>query len=78
MMNGGAFMLFVLVTWLIGTYVIEVIFGTCVGEHNAELGYDSCCMEVTRLSNRQYFTQLLPLLLCIAGLLVLLGALLRG
>jgi len=66
-------MLMVLLLCLIVFYAIEAVFGSCSGVHNAELGLDLKCMEFTPLTTRQFFTQLFPILLCIAGLLFLLS-----
>jgi len=63
---------------LISIYVIEVVLGTCSGELNAELGFRPNCDKLTYLSNRQFFTQLLPILLFICGALYLLGNTLHG
>ena len=52
---------------LISIYVIEVVLGTCSEELNPELGFSSKCDKLTHLSNRKFFTQLLPILLSIFG-----------
>ena len=71
-------MLLFLITWLIGIYVIEVVFGSRLGELNAELGFGSKCVEVTILSSKKFFAPLCPMLLPIAGLLFLFGNSLQG
>ena len=63
---------------LISIYLIEVVLGTCAGELNPELGFSSNCDKLTHLSNRKFFTQLLPILLCIFGLLYLFANIIHG
>ena len=70
-------MWFLLILCLIVFYVIEVVFGSHSGVHNAELGLDPKCKKFTHLSTKQFLTQLLPILLLIAGLLFLLSQVFR-
>lgn len=47
-------------------FVNEVILGSSTEVHNAEIGYEAKCDQPTRLSAKQFFTELLPLVtLCI-------------
>ena len=66
-------MYLLIIVCLVILYTIEVVFGSCSGMHNAEVGFDANCKKFTPLSNKQFFTQLLPILLGIAGLLFLLS-----
>jgi tRNA (adenine37-N6)-methyltransferase len=66
-------MLFLLLLCFILLFAIEVVFGSSSGVHNAELGFDPKCIKFSRLSTRHFFMQLLPILLCIAGLLFLMA-----
>lgn len=44
-------------------FVIEVLQGSCIDVYNAEIGYEAKCDQPTRLSLKQFLTQLLPIIL---------------
>lgn len=58
----------ILFTILIIAYVCEVIVGSCVGAYNAEIGCESSCDKLKKLTNKEYFTQLMPLIIVFVGL----------
>lgn len=63
-----AFLLCILVA-----YTIEVILGSRPGIYNAELSNDGDCDKRTQLSNREFFSRYLPIMLGGTGLLFLLA-----
>jgi hypothetical protein len=63
----------VLVLYILFAYMIEVILGSRPGLYNAELGKDAGCGKRTRLSNREFFFRYLPIMLGIAGSLLLIA-----
>lgn len=54
-------------------YLIEVILGSSLETHNAELGFDADFDEAVQLTNKQFFLQFLPIISMLAGLLILLA-----
>ena len=44
-------------------FVIEVMLGSCLDVYNAEIGYEAKCDQPSRLSMKDFFTQLLPVIL---------------
>ena len=63
--------------YLILLYLLEAMVGSSVDVYNAELGYEAGCEKTTRLSNRQFFTQLLPFIFLSIGVPLLLSVILR-
>jgi len=62
-----------LILCLVSFYLVEVVFGSSPGVYNPELGYDVTCEEMIRITNKQFFLQLLPIVLCGAGFMFLLA-----
>jgi len=52
----------------IAVYLCEVVFGSCTGVYNAEIGYVSNCEQIKKITQKQYFTELLPILIFAVGL----------
>ncbi len=65
-------MIYLLLGILIAAYLCEVVFGSCTGVYNAEIGYESNCIQIKKLTQKQYFTELLPILIIAVGLPLLL------
>ena len=62
-------MIYLLLGVVIVSYLCEVVFGSCTGIYNAaEIGYESNCERIEKLTHRQYFTELLPFLIISVGL----------
>ena len=57
--------------YILLTYVIEVVLGSCPSIHNGELGLDGPREKVQRLSTSEFLGRLLPLLLGVLALLLL-------
>lgn len=66
-------LILVLVLCILIAYMIEVILGSRPGLYNAELGSDAGCGKRTRLSNKEFFFRYLPIILGIAGFLLLIA-----
>ena len=60
---------------LMACYLIEVVCGSSLATFNAEIGCERDYGEPTRLTNKQFFLQFLPIVFCSAGLLSLLARL---
>ena len=60
-------MIYVLVGILIATYLLEVVFGTCKSVYNAKIGYESNCEKILKLTNREYFTKIVPFMTIAIG-----------
>ena len=58
---------------LMACYLIEVVCGSSLATFNAEIGCEADFGEATRLTNKQFFLQFLPIIFCSAGLLTLLA-----
>jgi hypothetical protein len=58
---------------LIGCYLIEVVCGSSPATSNPEIGCEADCSEPSRLTNKQFFLQFLPIIASVAGLLSLLA-----
>ena len=56
---------------IVTLYAIEVVFGSCSEVYNAELGGDANWGQGTRLTNKDFFLQELPMILCSVGFLFL-------
>jgi hypothetical protein len=65
-------MIYLLLGFIIISYFCEVVYGSCTGVYNAEIGYVSNCEQVKKLTNRQYFTELMPFIIFAIGLPLLL------
>ena len=65
------FLLIVLFTIVI-LYLVEVYLGSSISVYNCELGKASEMRETTRLSRKEFFSKMLPLLLMALGLPLLL------
>lgn len=61
-------MIYLLLGILIAAYLCEVVFGSCTGVYNAEIGYENNCEQIDKLTQKQYFTELLPFLIFAVGL----------
>jgi hypothetical protein len=61
-------MIYLLLGILIVAHLCEVVFGSCTGVYNAEIGYESNCEQIEKLMQKQYFTELLPILIFAIGL----------
>ncbi len=58
-------LLFVILSLL---YIIEVLLGSCLGVYNPELGQESSYEENNKLSQREFFTELLPFFIAAVGI----------
>lgn len=58
---------------LIGCYLIEVVCGSSPATSNPEIGCETDFSEPSRLTNKQFFLQFLPIIASMAGLLSLLA-----
>ncbi|MBU0960880.1 MAG: hypothetical protein KKD01_06235 [Proteobacteria bacterium] len=56
----------VIVLYLVILFFVEVVLGSCADVYNSEVGYESSCVKVTRLTSKQFFTHLLPVILLFA------------
>jgi hypothetical protein len=65
-------MIYLLLGYIIISYFCEVVFGSCKGVYNDEIGYESNCEQVVKLTNKQYVTELMPLIVFAIGLPLLL------
>jgi len=65
-------MIYLLLGVLITAFLCEVVFGSCTGVYNAEIGYESNCEQIEKLTHKQYFTQLMPIIIIAIGLPLLL------
>jgi hypothetical protein len=61
-------MLYIILLFVIILYAIEVKLGSSVDVYNSEIGYESCCGEPKKLSVKQFFFELIPLLISVLGL----------
>jgi hypothetical protein len=62
-------MLLVILLYLIVLFVLEVRLGSSTGVYNAEIGYEVNFDQAAKLSQKQFFIQLLPVsLLCNGGI----------
>jgi hypothetical protein len=55
-------MIFAILVWLVMLFLINVILGSSIDVYNAEIGYEAKCDQPTRLSVKQFFTELLPII----------------
>ncbi len=63
-------MLAAILSYLVVMFIFEVLYGSSVGVYNAEIGYEVSSDQLTQLSQKQFFLQLLPFaLLCTGGVL---------
>lgn len=53
-------MFFAILIYLILLFFIEVVLGSRVDVYSAEVGFEAKCDEVSRISPKQFFTELLP------------------
>lgn len=53
------------------SYILEVILGSSLETHNAEIGIDVDLCITIKLTNKQFFLQFLPIVSIIVGLLAL-------
>ena len=60
-------MIYVLVGLLVATYLLDVVFGSCKGVYNAEIGYESNGEKIIKLTNREYFTKMVPFMIIATG-----------
>jgi hypothetical protein len=59
-------MLSVILFFLVILFVQEVVLGSSTEVYNAEIGYEAKCDRVTRITTKQFFTELLPIItLCL-------------
>ncbi len=49
-----------LLVFLALLYFIEVISGSSLGVYNPAIGFESNCENMQKLSNKEFFTKLLP------------------
>jgi hypothetical protein len=52
-------------------YLIEVVLGSSISVYNCELGEASSLPDKTRVSKREFFGKILPLLLAVFGVALL-------
>lgn len=65
-------LLLLTVIFIVSTlYIVEVHFGSSISVYNCELGKASEMRATTRLSQREFFSRMLPLLLLPLGLTLL-------
>jgi hypothetical protein len=59
-------MLSIILILLVILFVEEVLLGSSTEVYNAEIGYEAKCDQPTRLSIKQFFTELVPIItLCL-------------
>jgi hypothetical protein len=54
-------MLPVIMLFLVILFVEEVLLGSSTEVYNAEIGYEAKCDQPTRLSAKQFFAELVPI-----------------
>lgn len=59
-------MLAVLLLYIVFLFFIEVVLGSSADTYYAEIGYEGGCKSFTQLPKKQFFTQLLPIILFFA------------
>jgi len=58
--NGIYFIFSIILVYIVLLYFTEVVLGSCEDVCNPEVGYEASCDNLIKLSNKQFFSYLLP------------------